>query len=520
MRRQYAVTVVMSALVVLLGQPPLAEAQSVERMTYVLMQALERNADPRREPDWGVLQQSMARFLQEDPTGNIAVLAQRTAAAVNVRMSDPVSSVADPASLSIDSSPRFPIEGLHYVVTIETSLDAGPWRPMGWARYPGGGCGTKITGVFSQTELRPGWHRLDVRANFFMLDPRDWQDRRESEPPCGFVTAEGTPRWAQSLPDLSELKVLWRESRPTAGLTFGLSNEQSIEDVRLAPSSALPNSHGAALFELAARNASVRSLDERLPDLSLDEWLELTLLPWKPDMAETRWYVHDCREGRPDTKPVGETLLCAEALAPVNDDKRLFIRLRVGRVVEQQGTWRWLEMTPTLEDVYLEQGNNSLDIARLGDVPDALSVPFENWPTAELEMGPGGITIQGPQRVPVAGDVIPLVFHVRNNGTRDAKNAILKASLRPSGDRDKAVEHQVRLDVPAGRTTTTAWTVQLPSASDWSVVATAEQDYIVPKRAPFEPDSVNNSAILELGAVPADRLRMIEEWLAYYRTRP
>jgi hypothetical protein len=92
--------------------------------------------------------------------------------------------------------------------------------------------------------------------------------------------------------------------------------------------------------------------------------------------------------------------------------------------------------------------------------------------------------------------------------------------MMTNGDRDRAVEHEARLNVPAGRTTTTTWTVQLPSASDWSVVATAEQDYVVPKRAPFEPDSINNSAILELGAVPADRLRMIEEWLAYYRTRP
>ena len=290
--------------------------------------------------------------------------------------------------------------------------------------------------------------------------------------------------------------------------------------MRLAPSSAIPDSYGAAVFEVAARKVSVRSLDQRLPDLSLDEWLELTLLPWKTDRAETYWYVHDCREGTPSTKPTDATLLCAEAFASVNDDKALSVRLRVGRVVEERGTWRWLEMIPTLEDVYLVQENNSLDIARLGDVPNALSIPVEKWPTAELEMGPGGITIQGPGRVPAAGEVITFAFRVRNNGTRDAENAVLKASLRPSGDQDKAVDYEVRLNVPAGRTTTTTWRVQLPPASDWSIVALAEQDYVGSKRVPFEPDSVNNSAILELGVVPADRLRTLDEWLAHFRPQP
>ena len=81
-----------------------------------------------------------------------------------LRISDPVSSLVDPASLSIHSNPRFPIEGLRYVISVETSLDGGPWRTLGWASYPGGGCGTTITGIFPQTELHPGLHRLDVRT--------------------------------------------------------------------------------------------------------------------------------------------------------------------------------------------------------------------------------------------------------------------------------------------------------------------------------------------------------------------
>jgi hypothetical protein len=75
------------------------------------------------------------------------------------------------------------------------------------------------------------------------------------------------------------------------------------------------------------------------------------------------------------------------------------------------------------------------------------------------------------------------------------------------------------VNVAAGRTVRRTWTVQLPPASDWSVVANVEPDYTGPQRVPFESDSVNNSAMLELGHAPAERLKMLEEWLAHDRTR-
>lgn len=522
MRSRYAIVILAAAAFL----QPLSAATvwSLDRLSYVLTQALERGADPRREPDWSMLQPRLTALLEEDPTGDVAVLAQRAAADVRVRISDPVTRLADPASISIHVDPRFPIDGLTYLVTIETSLDGGAWRPFGWARYPGGGCGSTLTRLFSPSELQPALHRLEVRAHFFILAPRVRREHGGSEPACGFLGPAGTPRPDESQPDPSRSAVLWRESRPVASLSFALSNlpESAIAEVRLAPSSAIPDSYGAAIFELAARNVAVSSLDRRLPDLSLDEWLELTLQPWKTNAAEaTTWSVRECR----DTTTLkrnreNETWFCAEALAPVNDGKVLAVRLRVGRAVEDSGTSRWLETTPTLDDVYLVQvWNHSLDVARLGDVPAALSIPVENWPTADLELGPAGITMEGPERVPVAGDVVTIVFRVHNHGRRDADNALLKARLFPSGDRDRAVDHDVRLDVPAGGTAVTTWTVELPPAADWSVGALVEQDYIGSKPAPLEAD-LNNTAMFELGAVPADRARQLEEWRALLRAQP
>lgn len=57
----------------------------------------------------------------------------------------------------------------------------------------------------------------------------------------------------------------------------------------------------------------------------------------------------------------------------------------------------------------------------------------------------------------------------------------------------------------------TTLSVELPTAADWSVGALVEQDYIGSNSAPLEADSTN-TAMFELGAVPADRVRQLEEW--------
>ena len=144
-------------------------------------------------------------------------------------------------------------------------------------------------------------------------------------------------------------------------------------------------------------------------------------------------------------------------------------------------------------------------------------MPLAAWPAAELELGPDGIAVLNSKAAPAAGEVITLGFRIRNNGARDAKNVLLRASLRPAGEFGRAVDHDARLNVPAGRTVTTTWTVQLPPATDWSVGAFVELDYSGRKRIRFEPDTANNSGLLELGAVPADRRRALEEWLVNYR---
>jgi hypothetical protein len=97
--------VLVAAIVVLL--PPPVAAQSLERLSNVLTGVVGGKADPRREPDWGGLQAQIEQLLEDNPGGDIAVLAQRAAADISVRISDPISPIADPASLSIDK-PRFP----------------------------------------------------------------------------------------------------------------------------------------------------------------------------------------------------------------------------------------------------------------------------------------------------------------------------------------------------------------------------------------------------------------------------
>src|SRR5262249_31315065 len=160
----------------------------------------------QREPDWPALRELIARSVAEDPTSEIAVLAQRAAATVKVEVSRPLSSLEDPASLGIDPRARFPIEDLHYLVTVEGSLDGGAWKALGWADYPDGGCGTVITSIFSQAELRPGLHRLDLRATFVLANSRD-----HHHTPCGFQTPGDTLKRADAWPDFSELNGLFKE---------------------------------------------------------------------------------------------------------------------------------------------------------------------------------------------------------------------------------------------------------------------------------------------------------------------
>ena len=159
--------------------------------------------------------------------------------------------------------------------------------------HPGGGCGTILTRPFSAAALRQGFHRLDLRADLAILDPRDDQVPAESPTACGFFSGDDTLHRSELPPELSRSKVVWRESRPLAGITFGISSADS---------------GSAAHFELAARHVSVRTFDERLPDLPLDEWLDIELRPWKTESSPTYWYVHDCRDETSGRAPEKVTL--------------------------------------------------------------------------------------------------------------------------------------------------------------------------------------------------------------------
>ncbi len=151
----------------------------IERIRWTLQQVID---NPKSEPDklqadWAHLLGTLQQEVRRHPHGDLALLAQRAACRVTVK-AEPFGLVSMPARLFVDvHSGVDPGREFLNVVSVEGSLDDGPWVPIAsvvWQEKDersSSGYAERLDGYFPANKLTPAPHVIKCRVNFRLFDP-------------------------------------------------------------------------------------------------------------------------------------------------------------------------------------------------------------------------------------------------------------------------------------------------------------------------------------------------------------
>jgi hypothetical protein len=224
-------------------------------------------------------------------------------------------------------------------------------------------------------------------------------------------------------------------------------------------------------------------LDPRLPASPFEQWLYTLLYP---AMAANRTSVADwplgfCEE-RQSAIPGAGPDLCVEVSAPLLLELgaprggglpvelgqrvvKILIRVADG-VYAPGGRTGWIPRPPQIQKIYIErleglQAIDSLDVTSLAELESQLAVPFDRWPTVDLES-----SIAWTPEKPVPGDIVTFRITVENRGKRDAERAsvhlLLGVSLPCCDQNVKEIRREWFPHVPAGGSMSFEISAQLP----------------------------------------------------------
>jgi hypothetical protein len=171
-----------------------------------------------------------------------------------------------------------------------------------------------------------------------------------------------------------------------------------------------------------AQAVLVSTLDPALPAVPLEAWIRQVVGP----AARYEWADGACAGVRhSSSQGVG---VCGVVLATASD-LTVTVAVRVGE--------RWLdEKTDRLEparfnDAFIDRGNESLTLERLGDLPRLLTVPPQQWPRRDVIVEKNGVRCSPP--TPYGG--VTCSLSVSNPGQTTIYARIF-AERRPYADED------------------------------------------------------------------------------------
>jgi hypothetical protein len=341
---------------------------------------------------------------------------------------------------------------------------------------------------------RPDCHSDDgiVRAEIFLVDSRIRADG-EALPPCAFAT-DG--RVQQDALRTRVGVVIAQERRAVATFKFGLYAESPAEiDVMRLVDDAPERIAGGAVDALRGGPAS--ALDAALPPVPLDAWLDTTLAPFST--LEPAWSIRDCQPQTSGRQVVVRRAICAIVMAPLTDETYMELQIAVGSIENGEDGIVWRPDEPKLVQAMIvnAEADDSLDVARLSELPAKLKVPKDEWPAIDLELLPGSITATAP--VLRSGEPVTFRVTVRNRGSRDAPRAILLLQMAPCGEWEPWITASFVPSVPAGGSTEIVWTTRLPPGVAWAVAAIVELEFGRKPVGHSMEDTKNNHAELLLG---------------------
>ncbi len=252
-------------------------------------------------------------------------------------------------------------------------------------------------------------------------------------------------------------------------------------------------------YLLAAHAATVESLGITGSESSFEAWLRGVVgdradgaLDW------TLQFCPDKRRADGGTRPI-----CAQAFLPLKGGPTLslIVRLHVGDALDTEA---WRVAVPSFREAFVSSGDDSLDIARLADIPAALAVRPADWPVADLEVSASDIQWTLPD--PLSADPVRVQTRVRNVGLRDAIQAriqlsVVSAQAPGAGAAQDEIGWvgQVIRDIPANGAVTVDWQVPYSGGAPGIVLQVTDQprmDGWVSSR--FEERRDNNFAWVNL----------------------
>jgi hypothetical protein len=128
-----------------------------------------------------------------------------------------------------------------------------------------------------------------------------------------------------------------------------------------------------------ARAVLVSTLDPALPAVQLETWLRQVVGP----SARYEWGEGACA-GLRQSSSLGVGV-CGVVLAATSD-LTVTVALRLGERRFDEKTDRW--EPARLNDAFLDRGDESLPLERLGDLPRLLMLPSQQWPRRNVVESP------------------------------------------------------------------------------------------------------------------------------------
>ena len=228
----------------------------------------------------------------------------------------------------------------------------------------------------------------------------------------------------------------------------------------------LPDSRTQASLLETVLATPASAFDPGLPPIPLETWLFVTLAP-RAEIVRPRfvdWRVTFCGAYAQGANPSIVTAtgpeLCAMGTVEFSAERSVQLVVNVADAVRDVLTWR--PIVPSLREVYIERMNDvaridSLDVAKLGDLPDMLQLPFDQWPQLDFD---SEITWDPPR--PVPGQSVRFSMLVRNTGKRAADRAWITILIAPCCDRRLEVHRDWFPKIAPGASVRVDWQLPLP----------------------------------------------------------
>jgi hypothetical protein len=219
------------------------------------------------------------------------------------------------------------------------------------------------------------------------------------------------------------------------------------------------------------RELPASALDRRLPGVVFPEWLFMTTAPFmdRPWEGSKWWHVSRC-DDRHFPIPEGDSTMCVDAGVRVNAERSVHVVIAAAEPVGALDTLEWREVEPVVRDIYLERlqaadrgAVDTLDVHSLAELADALRLPAERWPVADLIA-----SITASEAFPLPGRSVRFDIDVTNKGTRSSRAAVRVKLQREGGDE---LWRDWFEDVGAGQSIHLTFTATLPAGRGIAVAS-------------------------------------------------